>query len=461
MAFLKHHFNLRSLKFFLGDLVICVIAFLAGFYLRFGVLEVGLTRYAPIGQKAVVFVVTVLFCSFWAELYNNHDKSFGRKEIMLRIGGALIFSYCLLSAFYCIVPSLHLGMGIRIFALLFFGVFQGLWRLFYESFPPIPGFAKRVLILGTGPTAEMIGNLINSTSYEYVLAGYLNSPAEPVNVPIDSVVGDRDNIVEAAKRTKTDKLVVSLTEKRGALPLSDMLACKFSGVDVMDAPSFYEQLTGKLLIEHTNPSWFIFSDGFRVTAFKQINKWVFDKICSIIGVILFSPLIPIIAVFIKLDSPGPVFFRQLRVGKNDKNFWLYKFRTMVDNAESVTGAVWAQESDPRITRMGRILRKTRLDEIPQLFSVLKGDMSMVGPRPERPEFVDELKKVIPYYSERHFIKPGLTGWAQIKYSYGSSVEDAIEKLRYDLYYMKHLSFFVDLLILSETFAVVFLGKGAR
>jgi sugar transferase (PEP-CTERM system associated) len=318
-----------------------------------------------------------------------------------------------------------------------------------------------VLILGTGPTAEMIGNLINSTSYEYVLAGYLNSPAEPLNVPIDSVVGNRDDIVEAARRTKTDKLVVSLTEKRGALPLSDMLACKFSGVDVMDAPSFYEQLTGKLLIEHTNPSWFIFSDGFRVTAFKQIVKWVFDKICSIIGVILFSPLIPIIAVFIKLDSPGPVFFRQLRVGKNDKNFWLYKFRTMVDNAESLTGAVWAQESDPRITRMGRILRKTRLDEIPQLFSVLKGDMSMVGPRPERPEFVDELKKVIPYYSERHFIKPGLTGWAQIKYSYGSSVEDAIEKLRYDLYYMKHLSFFVDLLILSETFAVVFLGKGAR
>jgi sugar transferase (PEP-CTERM system associated) len=336
-----------------------------------------------------------------------------------------------------------------------------LWRLFYESFPPIPGFVKRVLILGTGPTAEMIGSLIHKSSYQYVLAGYVNSLNEPLSVPEDSVVGNGDTIIETAKRTRAHKLVISLTERRGSLPLRDILACKFSGIDVLDAPSFYEQLTGKLLIEHTNPSWFIFSDGFRVTPLKQFYKWVFDRVSSIIGLILFSPLISIIALLIKLDSPGPVFFRQLRVGKNDKNFWLSKFRTMVHNAESETGAVWAQEDDPRVTRMGRILRKTRLDELPQLFSVLRGDMSIVGPRPERPEFVQKLKEIIPYYSERHFIKPGITGWAQIKYSYGSSVEDAIEKLRYDLYYMKHLSLILDLLIILETFTVVFMGKGAR
>jgi len=462
MAFLKHYFNLRTIKFILGDIVLAVIAFLAGFYLRFGALQIGFSLYDPIGIKGALFVVSVLFCSFWAELYNNNDRSWGKKEILIRVGVVLIFSYGLLSALYLIVPDLKLGMGIRAFALVVFGMFQVLWRIFYDSFPPIPGFAKRVLILGTGPTAEMIGSLIHKTDYQYVLAGYINCVAEPLSVPKNFVVGGNgDSIMETMKRTKSRKLVISLTERRGTLPLRDILACKFSGVDVLDAPSFYEQLTGKLLIEHTNPSWFIFSDGFKVTFLKRCYKYIFDNLFSLIGLTIALPLIPIIAVLIKLDSPGPVFFKQLRVGKNEKLFWLYKFRTMVQNAEDETGAVWAQKHDPRITRMGKILRKTRLDEVPQLFSVLKGDMSIVGPRPERPEFVEKLKEIIPYYSERHFVKPGITGWAQIKYPYGSSVEDAIEKLRYDLYYMKHLSFFLDLLVILETFTVVSMGKGAQ
>jgi sugar transferase (PEP-CTERM system associated) len=243
--------------------------------------------------------------------------------------------------------------------------------------------------------------------------------------------------------------------------LEDVLNCKFNGVEVIDAPSFYEELTGKLLLENMNPSSFIFCQGFKLNAPLRVYKRVFDVFFSVITIILVAPLIPLIALMIKLDSRGPVFFRQLRVGAKEKQFVLYKFRTMREDAESTTGAVWSQKNDPRITRLGRLLRKTRLDEIPQLYNVLRGDMSFIGPRPERPEFIEALKELIPYYSERHFVKPGITGWAQVKYSYGSSIEDTIEKLRYDLFYIKHVSLFFDLLIIMETIKVVMFGRGAR
>ncbi|MCE5336677.1 MAG: exopolysaccharide biosynthesis polyprenyl glycosylphosphotransferase, partial [Desulfobacteraceae bacterium] len=218
---------------------------------------------------------------------------------------------------------------------------------------------------------------------------------------------------------------------------------------------------GKLLIEHTRPSWFIFSDGFKKTPLRSFYKTSFDLLCATIGLILTAPLMPLIALAIRIDSPGPVFFRQVRVGESGRKFRICKFRTMSQDAEKKTGAVWATENDPRITRVGKILRKTRLDELPQIFNVLKGDMSIVGPRPERPEFIEELSRIIPYYGVRHAIKPGITGWAQIKYSYGASVDDAVEKLRYDLYYIKHCSLIFDLLIVIETIKVVLFGKGAR
>jgi sugar transferase (PEP-CTERM system associated) len=267
--------------------------------------------------------------------------------------------------------------------------------------------------------------------------------------------------MDVARKERAQKIVISLSERRGTLPLKDILNCKLSGIDVLDAPSFYEELTGKLLIENITPSWFIFSDGFRITPLKKSSKRISDVIFAFIGLIFALPLIPITALLIKIDSRGPVFFRQVRMGERERKFVLYKFRTMRQDAENGTGAVWTQENDPRITRLGRFLRKSRLDEIPQLFNVLKGDMSFIGPRPERPEFVEKLKEIIPYYSERHFVKPGITGWAQIKYPYGASVEDAIEKLRYDLYYIKHLSIMLDLLIVLETVKVVLFGRGGR
>jgi Sugar transferases involved in lipopolysaccharide synthesis len=224
---------------------------------------------------------------------------------------------------------------------------------------------------------------------------------------------------------------------------------------------FYERITGKVLVDSISPSWLIFSEGFKKSRIKKTTKRITGIMISMAGLLLTAPLLIITAISIRLDSPGSVFFRQERVGENDKIFYVLKFRSMIQDAECEGGPVWAEKDDPRVTRVGKIIRKLRIDEIPQMINVLKGEMSFVGPRPERPEFVEELKKEIPYYSQRHSVKPGITGWAQIMYQYGSSVEDAREKLQYDLYYVKNMSTLLDLMIIFKTVKVVLLRKGAR
>jgi sugar transferase (PEP-CTERM system associated) len=275
------------------------------------------------------------------------------------------------------------------------------------------------------------------------------------------ILGNCDDLLDTARRAQAEVIVVALSERRGVFPLRDVLRCKLNGIQIMDAPSLYELVRGKLMLESITPSWFIFSSGFRRTTLFSISKRFVDIVLSCIGLLLTLPFFPLIALAIKLDSSGPVFFRQERVGNKEKLFVLYKFRTMGQDAEKGTGAVWADKNDPRVTKLGRFFRGSRIDEIPQLINVLKGNMSFVGPRPERPEFVDKLKLVIPYYSKRHFIKPGLTGWAQVRYPYGSSVEDAVEKLRFDLYYIKNIGPFLDTLIFFETIKVVLFGFGGR
>jgi len=262
-------------------------------------------------------------------------------------------------------------------------------------------------------------------------------------------------------QVRADLIVVALSERRGFFPLSDVLRCKLNSIQIVDAPTLFERIQGKLMLEAITPSWFIFSQGFHRTSLFSFCKRTVDIFLSLSGLLLTLPFFPIIALAIKLDSKGPVLFSQLRVGNKEKKFLLYKFRSMRQDAEQGSGAVWAEKNDPRVTRLGKFLRNSRIDEIPQLINVLKGDMSFVGPRPERPEFVEKLKQIIPYYSKRHFIHPGLTGWAQVRYPYGASVEDAVEKLRYDLYYIKNISPFLDTLIFFETIKVVLFGRGVR
>lgn len=445
----------------IGDIVCTALALAVAYLVRFGAVPGTENLVSFTGAvQIVLLVLAVIFSSFMVEFYNT-DRELKLWERLAYTVVSLSVSFLILTSIFYLVPELTIGRGLLALTLTNFGILQILWHLFCRASFHHPGLARRVLVLGTGPIAREIGGLVTTTNHNHVLAGYFGCPNEPVYVPYQHIVGNGDGLVSAALRERTDKIVVSLSERRGSFPLHEVLNCKFSGIEVVDAPSFYEQLTGKLMIENITPSWFIFSNGFRRTGFGKVIKRSADLALSLVGIVVTLPLLPLIALGIKLTSPGPVLFRQVRVGQGDRPFVLLKFRTMVVDAEKTTGAVWAQKDDPRITKFGKFLRTTRLDEIPQLYNVLKGEMSLIGPRPERPEFVERLKEIIPYYSERHFVKPGVTGWAQVKYAYGASTDDAIEKLRYDLYYIKNMSLLLDVIIVLETFKVMLFGRGSR
>jgi sugar transferase (PEP-CTERM system associated) len=256
------------------------------------------------------------------------------------------------------------------------------------------------------------------------------------------------------------RVIVAMPNRRGTIPVQDLLTVRMAGVKVEEATSWLEKLTGRIEVEQLYPSWFIFAEGFRFSTVNRILRRVVNFIAALLGLLIASPLIPFVALAVKLSSPGPVFYRQKRVGRGGGTFYCYKFRTMRQDAEADTGATWATDDDPRITRVGKYLRMLRLDEIPQLWCVLKGDMHFVGPRPERPEFVEWLSREIPYYNMRHVVRPGITGWAQVQYKYGNTLEDAREKLQYDLFYIKNFSVSLDLFIIFETIKTVVLRRGA-
>lgn len=443
-----------------GDILLSVLAVFSGSLSAFNRPLSFVASDQPYMLRMLIFVFVIVFSSYLAELYVL-DRHSAKKEILLRVSVVLAASFVSLSSLSYFVPSVLFARRMLIETLVFFGIFQFFWHLGYGSLLKCGGIAKKVLVLGTGPLAQTIGNAIASTNHHHVLGGYINLDHEKVLVPAHAIVGSGDGLADTVKRERAHKIVVSLSERRGIFPLREVLDCKFSGIEVVDATTFYEEITGKLLIENLTPSSFIFSDGYRLNSSTRIYKRILDLIFSLIGSLMTLPLVPFIACIIKIDSRGPVFYRQVRVGEREKNFVIYKFRTMQENAEGKTGVVWAKNNDSRITRVGTILRMTRLDEIPQLYNVFRGDMSFIGPRPERPEFVEDLKKHIPFYSQRHFVKPGLTGWAQIRYPYGASVKDALEKLRYDMYYIKKISLFFDMMIILDTIKVVLFGRGAR
>jgi sugar transferase (PEP-CTERM system associated) len=376
----------------------------------------------------------------------------------------VLVAFIVLSAIFYILPAFNVGRGILLLSLLVFGTLQFFWHACFKLFLKVSGMVPKVIVLGTGSLAKCIGDLIVVHNNDHSFAGFVTITDDHGEIGDDNILGQCDDLHNIARQHGSSKIVISMMERRGCLPISELLKCRFDGIQIVDAVSFYEKMTGKLLVESINPGWFIFSEGFRITwmkSFMKYNKRILDFTLALIGLVLASPLLPIIFLAVKVESPGPAIFKQTRVGKDEKNFTIYKFRTMCLGAESETGAVWAQTNDPRVTHLGHFLRKTRLDEIPQLFNVLKGDMSFSGPRPERPEFVEVLKQKIPYYSNRHSVKPGVTGWAQVKYPYGASEDDSLEKLRYDLFYIKNYSIFLDFLIVLETFKVVIGGRGAR
>ncbi len=342
--------------------------------------------------------------------------------------------------------------------------------LFFSSDWKYPNFMRtKVMIVGDYKYAQSLQTLIDKTRGRFVVQGVI--ALQPRNTSDDKngseerresqINLDGERLSFEAQRKGVKIIIASFPERRGQMPVQQLLKCRMLGIKIIEAQTFYEFITRKLYIENIKPSDLIFSTGFVLSIRRRAIKRVLDVMCAIIGLILFAPFFPLVALLITLDSPGPIFFRQVRVGRDDKLFHIIKFRTMRADAEKATGAVWALKEDPRITRLGSFLRKSRIDEIPQLINILQGEMSLVGPRPERPEFINELKKSIPFYAERHHVKPGVTGWAQVCYPYGASVEDALEKLRYDLYYIKRQSLFLDINIVLRTVLIVFTRNGAR
>lgn len=450
----------RVLILITGDAVAACLALILAHYVLYGFLPAGEELREIHLVKVIIFIFTSLFSSFLVEIYYL-NRFLGGKESAVRIGTSVIFSFFVLSVIYHFRPLHMYGGWMLVLALVLFGSLQLAWHYLCYLSSRFSAFARRVLVLGTGPLARQIGGLITAGNQNYVLSGYVDCTSETFDQTSAEIPALAVQLYERVKNSRAHKIVISLSERRGIFPLQEVLTCKFSGIEVVDAPSFYEQMTGKLLLENITPSWFIFSQGFRVTILLRIMKRVVDIVCAALILLAFLPFLPFIVLLIKLDSPGPVLFRQQRVGAREKPFTIYKFRTMKADAEKGTGAVWASKDDPRVTKTGEFLRKSRIDEIPQLFNVLGGSMSLVGPRPERPEFVEKLKEIIPYYSSRHFVKPGVTGWAQVSYPYGASVDDAIEKLRYDLYYIKNLTLIFDLMIILETIKVVLFRRGGR
>lgn len=337
------------------------------------------------------------------------------------------------------------------------------WRWVYARWVHRLAFHRNVLLVGSGRLADDLASLLNGErDHAYRIARRF---ADFDDVGTGRSVGaasrqEAGMLLAAVKRSHINSVVVALEDSRGKLPIDDLLQCKFSGVRIEDGLSFYERVTGKIHVDAVKPSWLIFSDGFTRTRIEWIKRG-FDVAASLVGLLIAAPVSLVIAVLIKLDSPGPVFYRQERVGLGGRPFLLLKFRSMRQDAEATTGPVWAADGDERVTRIGKWLRLLRLDELPQMINVLRGEMSFVGPRPERPCFVEQLKEQIPYYGYRHAVKPGITGWAQVRYRYGASVQDAIEKLQFDLYYIKNLSLTLDATIILRTLKIMLLGRGAR
>jgi sugar transferase (PEP-CTERM system associated) len=321
----------------------------------------------------------------------------------------------------------------------------------------------RILVLGSGPAAQLVGETIRTADPQAEIVGYFRGPNEQqLAVPASQLMPGDESLAATALRSGVHEIIVALTERRGgSMSLRDLLDCRIHGINVSDLSTHFEKMLGQIRIDHVNASWLIFGDGFNQGLLRTTIKRLFDIVCAMVLLVAAAPIMLATMVLIRLESRGPALYRQERVGLNGRTFRVVKFRSMVTDAEKDGKPRWATDDDDRITRVGRLIRRVRIDELPQLFNVLKGEMSIVGPRPERPFFVEQLTSEMPYYAVRHSVKPGITGWAQVRYHYGSTVEDSQQKLQYDLYYVKNHTLFLDLLILFETVAVVLTGKGAR
>ena len=385
--------------------------------------------------------------------------------MMLRIASGLLLGLIPLGVSYYIAPMFFLGRGVLAITVALSFIQISIVRLIFRQVIKERNMWSRILVMGSGENADLIRDSDKAGELRGLnILGYVHVSGDKPSENTANVITLDKPLVQYAEEKDVDEIVLAVDDRRqGGLPAKDLLDCKMSGIDILDMVSFFERRTGKIRLDILYPSWLYLSEGFHESTFRNTIKRIFDifAVMLLLPVALPLMLLSAVAIVIESGGRGGVLYRQTRVKQDNKPFRIYKFRSMVADAEKDGVARWASANDSRITRVGSVMRLLRLDELPQLFNVLKGDMSFVGPRPERPEFVEQLAEKIPLYEERHRVKPGLTGWAQIRYPYGNTDEDALEKLQYDLYYVKNFSIYLDLLILLQTAEVVMLGKGAR
>jgi sugar transferase (PEP-CTERM system associated) len=411
-----------------------------------------------IGCAAIYALVMVVF-NYWLGLYSRTNIQ-KRTRAILSIYLSVPIAYSVFTVFSMLDdtrgPMLLSGLA------AFFGTFlHGIYTVYSRRAGGI--VTSRVLIFGSGPDARTVGKMLKRSAPDVHVVGFYPGPSEPeISVPAKSLLSRSSSLSDTAHAQNVNEIVIAVQERRGGvLPMEDLLNCKLSGIAVFDLASYFERALGQIRLDSLKVGWLIFGEGFRQGYWRAFVKRVFDIAAACILLLLTSPVMLATALLIVLENGFPVFYTQERVGFNGRPFKVVKFRSMRRDAESDGKPRWATANDDRITRVGRVIRKVRVDELPQLYSVLVGDMSLVGPRPERQFFVDKLTRDIPFYSVRHSVKPGVTGWAQVSYSYGDSVEDSIQKLQYDLYYVKNHTLFLDIVILFETIGVVLTGKGAQ
>ena len=459
----KHYIPTVFLVLGAVEAAIFVGAIHAGVILRFWDGSLPQDTVAPVLPKAVTFALVMLLSMIAMGLYQRSSMA-SRTGMTLRIAASFILAIIPLSLAFYIAPALFLGRGAL--GLAFMVAFVGILgaRMVFLNVTDLENLKRRVLVLGTGQKANLISQLRSSGGvHGSVIAGYVRMNGETPAVDPRETVELDGPLARFVLEHRINELVVAVDDRRKALPVHEILDCKMSGVDVVDLLTFFEKETGKVKLDVLQPSWMFLSDGFQRGLFRAYVKRLFDIAASLVLLPLALPLMGLVALAVYVESGfrGPIFYRQVRAGANGAPFRIVKFRSMSTDAEGDGQARWAQRNDTRITPVGRVIRKSRLDELPQLFNVLKGDMSFVGPRPERPEFVGRLQSSCPHYAERHRVRPGLTGWAQIYYPYGASDEDAFQKLQYDLYYVTHRSVYLDLMILLQTVEVVLWGRGVR
>lgn len=418
----------------------------------------------PLGLKAVLFAA-VLFLSMLAMgLYSTRNMLLGVIGVHLRVLASHLLGFVAFVVISYLFPTLFLGRGLMMLSVLLALVFVIASRHLFVSLLKSNQLNRRVLVYGSGHNAssiDAIGEHLKKLGVSVV--GYLASPGGEGNTGHPTITRLNQSLTEYAHQQQVDLIVVAMDDRRGALPTDELIECRLEGIEVVDLPTFFESTAAKIRIDLMPPSWLIFGGGFETGAATDLIKRGVDLTAALALLLLSWPFMVFTMMAIKFEDgwKAPVIYRQVRVGKDGKLFQIYKFRSMRCDAEQGQKPQWATSNDPRITRVGQIIRLLRIDELPQLLNVIKGDMSFVGPRPERPEFVETLSKKIPYYNERHRVKPGVTGWAQLNYPYGASDRDSMEKLQFDLYYTKNHSMMLDLIILLQTLEVVLFGKGAR